>query len=72
MSKQVKQVKEIKEVNEAKINRQIAGKILAQSNKEKDPVIQKKMRQFTGKLLADANKVINDIKDIKGKQVKKT
>jgi hypothetical protein len=61
-----------KQVKEAKLNRQIAGKILAQSNKERDPSIQKKMRQITGKLLADANKVIKDIKDIKGKQVKKT
>jgi len=53
---------------EAVVARQIAGKVLAQANKEIDPKIKAQMRQMAGKNIAEANKVI---KVEKLKQVEK-
>ncbi len=53
---------------EAVVARQVAGKLLAQSNKEQDPKIKAQLRQMAGKNIAEANKVI---KEEKAKQAEK-
>jgi len=46
----------------AVVARQVAGKLLAQSNKEKDPEIQAQLRQLAGKNISDANRIIKEEK----------
>jgi len=45
---------------DAVITQQIAGKILAQANKEDNIIIKKQMRQLAGKQIAAANTIIRN------------
>jgi hypothetical protein len=47
---------------EAVVARQVAGKLLAQSNKEQNPKIKKQLQQMAGKNIAEANKIIKEEK----------